>query len=149
MNLYGGQRGSMHDSRMLNESKILEDLQEKQAGFLNRYVLYGDSGYAKKNGALHKPYSRVETRLSRAKKMQNTLMSKLRQSVEWGFKEVIKKFAFVDFRKQMKLYEKPINKIYRVAVLLTNCHNCLYPNQTSKYFDLEPPSLFDYLTYTE
>ena len=138
----------MYDSRLLNESKILEDLQEKQAGFLTRYVLYGDSRYAKKNGVLHKPYSRIEIRLSRAKKVQNTLMSKLGQSVEWGFKEVIKMFAFVDFRKQMKLFEKPINKIYRVAVLLTNCHNCLYPNQISTYFNLEPPSLFDFWPYT-
>ncbi|GAU88549.1 hypothetical protein RvY_01231-1 [Ramazzottius varieornatus] len=148
LNLYGGQRGSMHDSRLLNESKILEELHEKQAGFVRKYVLYGDSGYAKKNGILHKSHSRIEIRLSKAKD-QNTLMSKLRQSVEWCFKEVVTKFAFVDFRKQMKLYEKPVNRIYRVAVLLTNCHNCLYPNQTSRYFDLEPPSLFEYLSCSQ
>ncbi|GAU93734.1 hypothetical protein RvY_05626 [Ramazzottius varieornatus] len=149
LNLYGGQRGSMHDSRLLNESKILEELHEKQAGFVRKYVLYGDSGYAKKNGILHKPRSRIEIRHSKAKKDQNTLMSKLRQSVEWCSKEVVTKFAFVDFRKQMKLYEKPVNRIYRVAVLLTNCHHCLYPNQTSRYFDLEPPSLFEYLSCSQ
>ncbi|GAU89787.1 hypothetical protein RvY_02298 [Ramazzottius varieornatus] len=56
-NFYGGQRGSMHDSRPLNESRILHDLREKQNGFLQRYVLYGDSGYSKKNEVLHKPFS--------------------------------------------------------------------------------------------
>ncbi|GAU91445.1 hypothetical protein RvY_03695 [Ramazzottius varieornatus] len=103
LNLYGGQRGSMHDSRLLNESKILGELNDKQAGFVRRYVLYGDSGYAKKNGILHKPYSRIEICHSKAKKYQNTLMSKLRQSVEWWFKKVVAKFTLVDFRKQMKL----------------------------------------------
>ncbi|GAU93192.1 hypothetical protein RvY_05168-2 [Ramazzottius varieornatus] len=82
VNLYGGQRGPMHDSRLLNESRIMDDLREKQNGFLRRYLLYGDSGYAKKNGVLHKPFSRVEIRNSRAKKEQNTLMSTLRQAVE-------------------------------------------------------------------
>ncbi|GAU89279.1 hypothetical protein RvY_01845 [Ramazzottius varieornatus] len=136
----------MHDSRLLNESRILDDLQEKQNGFLRRYVLYGDSGYAKKTGVLHKPFSRVEMRNSRAKKEQNKLMSTLRQTVEWNFKEVVKNFAFVDFRKQMKMYEKPVNTLYRVAVLLTNCHNCLCRNQTSRYVDLERPTLFEYLS---
>ncbi|GAV08555.1 hypothetical protein RvY_18226-2 [Ramazzottius varieornatus] len=83
---------------------------------------------------------------TRVKKEQNTRMLTLRQAVEWNFKEVIKNFAFVDFRKQMKMYEKPVNTLYRVAFLLTNCHNRLYPNQTNQYFDLEPPTLFEYLS---
>ncbi|GAU94461.1 hypothetical protein RvY_06232 [Ramazzottius varieornatus] len=134
----------MHDSRLRNESSIPDDLQEMQNGFIRRYVLYGDSGYAKKNGVMHKPFFRVETRDSSAKKEQNTLISTLRQAVEWNFKEVVNNFALVDFRKQMKMYEKPVNTLYRVAVLLINCHDCLYPNQTGRYFYLEPPTLLEY-----
>ena len=45
----------------------------------------------------------------------------------------------------MKVLMVPTSKMYVVAVALTNMHNCLYPNQTSQYFDMEPPSLEEYL----
>ena len=38
----------------------------------------------------------------------------------------------------------PIQKQYRVSVLLTNALTCLYRNNTSNYFDLEPPILEEY-----
>ena len=32
-----------------------------------------------------------------------------------------------------------------MAQILTNCHTCLYGNQTSQYFDVMPPELENYL----
>jgi len=41
----------------------------------------------------------------------------------------------------------PIKEISFCRVLLRNCHVCLYENQTSKRFNLEPPSLENYFSY--
>ena len=147
MNLYGGERGNMHDSLLFNESKVAEQLKEKQATFAQKFCLYGDGGYARKDGFLQKPYSALEVRHSVQRRLDNSSMSTVRQSVEWGFCLVTKHFPFVDDRVQMKLYEKPINQIYRVAVLLVNCRNCVYPNQISKFFGLEPPTLYEYFSH--
>ena len=38
----------------------------------------------------------------------------------------------------------PIAKQYGVIVLLTNTFTCLYRNNNSNYFDLEPPILEKY-----
>ncbi|XP_055342334.1 uncharacterized protein LOC129590913, partial [Paramacrobiotus metropolitanus] len=143
-NLYGGKEGSMHDSRLFAESNFLQQFRDKQANFQQKYYIYGDSGHGRKD-LLIKPFSQVEAASNPLKEALNEAMSTVRESVEWGFKEVVKEFAFVDFKKQMKIFENPVNKIFRIAVLLTNCRNCLYPNQASQYFNLEPPFLKEYL----
>ncbi|XP_055348000.1 uncharacterized protein LOC129595112 [Paramacrobiotus metropolitanus] len=144
--LYGGHRGSMHDSTLLTSSKVLDALQQKFTTFAgpDRFCLYGNSGYGR-GELVKKPFSKVEVLNDRRKKALNKAMSRVREPVEWGFKEVVSKFAFLDFKKQMRMYVNPINKLYRVAVILINCHNCLNHNQASQYFDLEPPSLEEYL----
>ena len=71
----------------------------------------------------------------------NKAMSKVRVSVEWLFGDIIKQFKFTDFKNNQKMGLTPIAKQYRVTVLLTNAFTCSYRNNTSKYFDLEPPIL--------
>jgi hypothetical protein len=51
----------------------------------------------------------------------------------------------MDHYKQQKIWNVPVGKLYKVATLLTNIHNCLHPNMTSRYFDVDPPLLHDYL----
>lgn len=72
-------------------------------------------------------------------------MSALRQSVEWGFGKVINEFAFLDFKKNQKLLLQDVGTMYRTAVILTNCHTCLYGSQTAQYFEVNPPLLENYL----
>ncbi|KAG5189475.1 hypothetical protein JKP88DRAFT_192806 [Tribonema minus] len=71
-------------------------------------------------------------------------MSKARICVEWGFGKVVQQFAFVDFKKNLKLYLQPIERIYAVAALLTKCHTCLYGSMTSEYFGIMSPTLQEY-----
>ena len=61
-------------------------------------------------------------------------MSTARKSVEWGFGKVLGLFAFVDYKKYQKLYLQPVGKMYRVAVLITNCHTCMSGSQISDFF---------------
>ena len=75
----------------------------------------------------------------------NQSMSKVCECVEWGFGKVVAVFAFVDFKKNQKVYLQPVGHMYVTAVLLTNIHTCFYSSQTSQYFGLEPPNVHEYL----
>ena len=62
----------------------------------------------------------------------NKEMSRVRQSVEWGFGNIVLKFAFLDYKKNLMIYLQPVGVYYIVGVLLVNCHNCLYSNIISQ-----------------
>ena len=72
-------------------------------------------------------------------------MSKVRECVEWGFGKVTTIFAFLDFKKNQKVYLQPVGRMYVVAVLMTNVHSCYYGSQTSQFFNLDPPNASEYL----
>jgi hypothetical protein len=137
--LFGPYEGRRHDSALLDASNILERMQtQKFAGF----ALYGDPAYPLRDNLIV-PYRGAQ--ITAEQTIFNKAMSNVREAVEWGFKDVIVQFAFVDFKKNMKLYLQPVGKYYLVAALLVNCRNCLYGNQISTYFEMEPPSLDEYL----
>ena len=52
----------------------------------------------------------------------------------------------MDFKKNLKIQLGAVGKMYIVCALLTNAHTCLYKSTTSPYFDLDPPSLEEYIT---
>jgi hypothetical protein len=66
-------------------------------------------------------------------------MSKVRESVEWLFKEVITKWPFLDFRASMKIFQMPVAKYFTVAAFLTNIHCCIHGSETASYFDCTNP----------
>ena len=72
-------------------------------------------------------------------------MSKVRVSVEWGFGKICQYFAFLDFKKNLKVLLQPVAKYYAVGALMTNCHTCLYGSLSSTFFEVNPPSLETYL----
>lgn len=81
----------------------------------------------------------------RLQELHNKQMAKMRQCVEWGFGKLVAQYAFLDFKKNLKIYMQPVGKIMVVGVLLCNCHTCLHSSQTSDYFRLDPPTLEKYL----
>ena len=54
-------------------------------------------------------------------------------------------FKFLDFKKNLKIGLSSVGKTYVVCALIRNALTCLYSNETSKYFGLEPPTLQDTL----
>jgi len=68
-------------------------------------------------------------------------MSSVRVSVEWLFGDIVDYFKFLDFKRNLKIGMSSIGKLYLVSALLQNAVTCLYGNNTSKFFDLQPPSL--------
>lgn len=72
-------------------------------------------------------------------------MKPLRQAVEWGFGKIVNEFAFLDFKKIKKLLLQDVGCMYQTAVILINCHTCLYGSQTGSYSNVNPPALERYL----
>ena len=68
----------------------------------------------------------------------NKAMSSVPISVEWLFGDIINSFKILDFKKNLKIGLSSVGKIYIVCALLRNAITCLYGNQTSEFFYLEP-----------
>lgn len=76
----------------------------------------------------------------------NFKMSKVREAVEWGYGQIVRLWAFLDFHKNLKMYLSPVATYYTNGALLTNIHTILNGgNQTSHYFGLAPPTLEEFL----
>jgi hypothetical protein len=138
----GPYRGARHDSAILSKSGLYKILEEKLNFGETKFCIYGDSAYAIQDH-VHCPYK--GTALKIKQKEFNETMSKVRISVEWTFGKISKEFAFVDYKKNLKLHLQPIGKLCLVAALLTNCHTCFYGSETSQYFNYNPPNIEDYL----
>lgn len=142
--LLGPFKGNRHDAGILRESNLYNQLSAKvKLNDDSKYVLYGDPAYPIRE-LLICPFS--TRNLSNEQLQFNKSMSPLRQGVEWAFGKVISEFAFLDFKKNQKLLLQDLGTMYKVGVLLTNCHTCLYGSQCSMYFDVDPVSLEQYLS---
>lgn len=71
-------------------------------------------------------------------------MSDVRSAVEWVFGDILSYFAFLDFKKNLKIGLSPIGTVYSVCGLLRNAITCFYGSITSDYFDLQPPTIQEY-----
>ena len=79
-------------------------------------------------------------------KAYNASMSAVRFFVEWLFGDIINYFKSLDLKKKLKIDLSSIGKMYIVSALLQNVLTCLYGNQTSSVFDLEPPTLEEHFS---
>ena len=134
--------GRKHDAGMLADSGLLHDLQQyafSPAG--QPMCIYGDLAYPLRVH-LQTPFRQVP--LSPMMQDYNEAMSALRISVEWLFGDVINSFKFLDFKKNLKIGLSSVGKMYAVCALLRNAITCLYGNNTSDYFGIEPPTLEQY-----
>ena len=71
-------------------------------------------------------------------------MSDVRSAVEWVFGDILSYFAFLDFKKNLKIGLSLIGTMYSVCGLLRNAITCFYGSATSDYFDLQPPTIQEY-----
>ncbi|XP_070379835.1 uncharacterized protein [Dermacentor albipictus] len=138
--LAGPYLGHRHDAGILRESGLYEKLLQLMQG--NTFTIYGDPAYPLRP-LLMRPYAGA--RLNEQQQEFNTAMSTVRQSVEWGFGKTISLFAFLDYKKNQKVFLQNVPQMYKVATILTNCHTCLHGNQVAMFFHLRPPPLKEYL----
>ena len=141
VNLYGSVEGKRHDSGMLAMSGVLPQNQintrtpneNPLCAHIDPACLLGVQlqGSFKEN-------------LNQQQKDYNQAMSQGRTPVEWVFGDIANYFAFLDFKRTLKINMKAIKKMYSVCTLLTNAHTCLYQSIISSYFGMEPPLLDEY-----
>ena len=143
-NLSGPFEGKRHDSTILQESGLLTDL--RRVAFYNAepLCLYGDPAYPL-GQHLQGPFR--GNNLTPQMELYNKSMSEVRVAVELLFGNITNYFKFIDFKRQMKINLSPVGKMYFVCALLENAQTCLYGNQVSQMFGIEPPTLNDYFSW--
>ena len=127
---------------MLQMSGLLGQLNQlsfDQAG--RPLCIYGDPAYPLR-AHLQAPYRNAGITVDQI--AFNASMSKVRSAVEWVFGDIVSYFAFLDFKKNLKINLSPIGAMYCACALLRNAHTCLYSSLCSSFFDLEPPTIQDY-----
>ena len=139
---YGPVDGRRHDAFLLNEGNVTRDIEQKLMEADHVYYLYGDPAYPLQRHIIV-PFKGHN--LDRARSLCNKRMSRVRECVEWGFGKIITIFAFLEFKKNLKLQLQPVADYYKVGALLTNCHTCVYGSQTTDFFGVEAPRLEEYL----
>ena len=67
-------------------------------------------------------------------------MSSCRECIEWDYGDVGKMWAFVDYKKILKLRRMAVGPMYLVALILRNAHNTMNGCYTCEFFDMAPLS---------
>ena len=130
---------------MLADSGLLHDL-EQQAFSTTRQpmALYGDPAYPLRVH-LQNPFRGAG--ITPQMEQYNKAMSTVRMSVEWLFGDIVSYFKFLDFKKNLKISLSAVGKMYIVCAIFRNGLTCLYGNNTSENFALDPPSLQNYFAW--
>lgn len=141
-NMYGPVEGKRHDSGMLRDSDLYTQLQQfSYTPNGQALCIYGDLAYPLRRHLLC-PF--IRGAITPQQQAFNTAMSKVRAEVEWVFNDICNFFAFLSYKKNLKIGLSPIGKMYLVCTLLTNARTCLYGSMSSSYFGIDPPQLRDY-----
>ena len=145
--LFGPIEGRHNDGWLLQESGIL-DWCRKHAyamtsdGHQRPLQIFGDPAYGVSEQILS-PFSGVGGQTPE-EQAWNTDMSRVQIEVEHTFGVLMNMWPAVSAWWKHKIFWMQPGTLYRVAVLLTNAHNCIHPNQISRSFELDPPSVEEY-----
>jgi len=139
---FGPINGRNNDAFMLRKSGLIRIMRRICRRLGQAYCLYGDPAYPLSDW-MSCPFKHA--RLNADEAHFNTQMSRTRIPNEWGFGKIKGNFAFLDFSKGMEPYKSDIQRLWPVAVILTNCHTCCYGSQTGAHFKVKPPDLFEYV----
>ncbi|KAF7326333.1 DDE Tnp4 domain-containing protein [Mycena kentingensis (nom. inval.)] len=149
--LYGPMEGRRNDNALLAESDLLGkcELHARKPNTDNNtppaaryFQVFGDPAYGV-SPLILSPFAGPGER-TRAELAWNECMAAVRIEVEHGFAGVLAKWPFLNAWWKHRIYSSPIGRYYRVGALLTNALNCLRPNQTSQFFQCQPPPLEEY-----
>lgn len=130
---------------MLRISGLLPQLEQysfNQTG--HPLCIYGDPAYPLRVH-LQAPFKKGH--LTADEEAFNSSMSKVRSSVEWVFNDITSYFAFLDFKKNLKIGLSPVGTMYSTCGLLRNALTCFYGSSTSSFFDLQPPTIQEYFQF--
>ena len=140
--MWGPMNGNIHDSHMLRESELLKYLRNMIPLNGHAFTIYRSPVYPQWKhvfGGFHNPAA------GSPEAEWNTRMSRIREVVKWGCKEIVNQWRYLDFRASMKVFEVLVGEYLTIAAFLCNLRSLFYDNQTSSYFDCNQLSLDEYL----
>ena len=148
--MFGPTSSRRNDLFCLAESDILQEMDYCQrvpygaAGQPKpkQHSLYGDSIYPNEQ---HIRARWDYPDLPPHRRAENTGMNSAREAVEWSYQELKLLFPFLTWKENLKLKKNQVGNIYFFCMLLRNCYNCLYMSNASNRFNIEPPSLEEYM----
>ena len=131
--------GRKHDAGMLRDSHMPDDLELHAYSPTGQVMcVYGDRAYPLR-AHLQAPFRAGARALTPAMELYNKNMSKVRTSVEWIYGHVTNSFKSLDYKNNLKI------GLGTVAII-RNALTCMYGNQTSAFFAVEPPSIHEYFS---
>ena len=141
----GPRSARRHDSRVLVESTLENEIRRLQADTGVEYIAYADATYTNSD-VIMAGFDRVQRALDEDKEWFTKSMNADRTSVEWLFGIVCNKFRWVDYKDGNKVGKTAVGCYYITAILLTNCLTCMRGgNQHYARFECPPPTLSEYL----
>ena len=141
----GPRSARRHDSRVLVESTLEDEIRRLQRNTGVDYIAYADAAYSNTD-VIMAGFDRVQRAADEDKEWLTKTMNADRTSVEWLFGIVCNKFRWVDYKDGNKIGKTAVGCYYIVAILLTNCITCLRGgNQHYARFECPPPTLHEYL----
>ena len=133
--------GKRHDAGMLQMSGLLDQLQQfSHSPAAQPLCIYGDPAYPLRIH-LQAPYKAAH--LTQDLEAFNSSMGDVRSVVEWVFGDILSYFAFLDFKKNLKM-DLALLAQCTLFVTYLECITCFYGSITSDYFDLQPPTIQKY-----
>eukprot|EP00959_Pyramimonas_sp_CCMP1952_P296594 6204463-Pyramimonas_sp.AAC.2 len=141
---YGPDVGSCHDSTLLTDSGALMEMADICEELGIDHVWYADQAFALSRFCIT-GVRRNDPNATQDERDWTGVMNTDRTSVEWTIGKTSTTCATVTDRKQQKVMLQNLGMQYFVAILITNCHTCLYGSLTSSWFDCRAPELEDYL----
>jgi hypothetical protein len=95
-------------------------------------------------------YTNIQARytdvpLSDRQILQNRVMSSGREVIEWDYGDLKSQFAFLDYKKVLKMRKMPVAYIFLCALLLRNAHVCMNGCRTSEFFLCAPPTFEEWI----
>ena len=106
--------------------------------------LLGDPAYATTYGVASAIKRLPGQELTPHQQQYNTNLPNVRIAVEQGFGNLAMRFPLISEGKARPGYQ-PVGCYFMVAAFLANCMNCVRRNVNAQRFDLDPPTLEDYV----
>ena len=133
--------GSKNDLNMLDETDLERRLEPLVRQADRTLLLYGDLMYKG-----HPLVMRGFEAPSAAEEIEyNKFMSGLRVHNETAFGKVTQLFSGMEMKRMQRTGLSPTSAYYLSAVLFTNVHTCMHPEQTNVPWQLPPPTVEEYL----
>jgi hypothetical protein len=136
---WGPTSARRHDAMVYHKSGLNPAMRDLQIGNVEQYCVFGDSAY---------PFlSHTTKNMPHRPVGEHYAYNSVREVVEWDWRDIKHFWSRCNARKYLQVRKKPTGMAQDMflTILFKNLYACEYGSQTSRYFDLLPPTLEAYL----